>query len=101
VLEVSSPGIDRPLTRPKDFARYTGHLTRLEVAAPVQGQRRFRGALAGLTGDAQDTLRLQAESGEIVEIPLGQITKAQLVLTDALIAESLKRRPPTGLTGEA
>lgn len=100
VLEVSSPGIDRPLTRPKDFARFTGHLARLEVAAPVQGQRRFRGALAGLTGDAQDTLRLQAESGEIVEIPLGQITKAQLVLTDALIAESLKRKPPTGLTEE-
>lgn len=101
VLEVSSPGIDRPLTRPKDFARYTGHLTRLEVAAPVQGQRRFRGALAGLTGETQDRLRLQAETGGIVEIPLAQITKAQLVLTDALIAESLKHKPPTGLTGEA
>ncbi len=101
VLEVSSPGIDRPLTRAKDFARYTGHLTKLEVAAPVHGQRRFRGQLAGLTGEAQDRLRLKPETGEIVEIPLSQITKAQLVLTDALIAESLQRKPHTGLPGES
>lgn len=102
VLEVSSPGIDRPLTRPKDFARYMGHLARLEVAAPIQGQRRFRGVLTGLTGEADDVLRLQPEAGGgAVEIPLAQITKAQLVLTDALIADSLKRRPQTGLTEES
>ncbi len=90
VLEVSSPGIDRPLTRPKDFVRYAGHLARLEVAPPVKGQRRFRGTLAGL---AQDVLRLVPEAGEAVEIPLAQITRAQLVLTDALIEESLKHKP--------
>lgn len=100
VLEVSSPGIDRPLTRPKDFVRFEGHLARLEVAAPVQGQRRFRGKLAGLTGAAHEMLRLMPESGGQVEIPLAQITKAQLVLTDALIAESLKHKPQEGLAEE-
>lgn len=101
VLEVSSPGIDRPLTRPKDFARYTGHLAKLEVAPPVQGQRRFRGQLAGLTGPAEDVLRLVPDAGDAVEIPLAQITKAQLVLTDALIAESLKRKPQTDFAEES
>lgn len=101
VLEVSSPGIDRPLTRPKDFARYTGHIAKLEVAPPVNGQRRFRGTLAGLTGAAQDVLCLTPEAGEAVEIPLAQIARAQLVLTDALIAESLKRKPQTGLAGDS
>lgn len=101
VLEVSSPGIDRPLTRPKDFARYTGHLAKLEVAPPVQGQRRFRGQLAGLTGPAEDVLRLVPDAGDCVEIPLAQITKAQLVLTDALIAESLKRKPQTDFAEES
>ncbi|MDO9458588.1 MAG: ribosome maturation factor RimP [Alphaproteobacteria bacterium] len=97
VLEVSSPGIDRPLTRPKDFIRYAGHLAKLEVTPPVQGQRRFRGTLVGLTGAAEDILRLAPETGEAVEIPLAQITRAQLVLTDALIAESLKRKPQADL----
>lgn len=101
VLEVSSPGIDRPLTRPKDFARFAGHLVKLEVAPPVQGQRRFRGALAGLTGAAEEVLRLAPETGAAVEIPLAQIVKAQLVLTDALIAESLKRAPQADLMEEA
>lgn len=101
VLEVSSPGIDRPLTRPKDFVRYTGHLAKLEVAPPVQGQRRFRGQLAGLTGPAEDVLRLVPDAGDCVEIPLAQITKAQLVLTDALIAESLKRKPQTDFAEES
>ncbi len=97
VLEVSSPGIDRPLTRPKDFARYTGHLAKLEVSPPVKGQRRFRGQLAGLTGAEEDVLRFVPETGDAVEIPLAQIIKAQLVLTDALIAESLKRKPQADL----
>ncbi len=100
VLEVSSPGIDRPLTRPKDFARYAGHLAKLEVMPPLQGQRRFRGQLAGLTGPAQNVLRLIPETGDAVEIPLEQITRAQLVLTDALIAESLKRKPQADLAEE-
>lgn len=91
VLEVSSPGIDRPLTRKKDFERFTGHLAKLELDAPLNGKRRFRGALAGLTGDR---LRLEPEEkGETLEIPLAQIAKAQLVLTDALIAASLKSHP--------
>ena len=98
VLEVSSPGIDRPLTRPKDFVRYAGHLARLEVAPPVKGQRRFRGTLAGL---AQDVLRLVPEAGEAVEIPLAQITRAQLVLTDALIEESLKHKPQANFAEES
>ncbi len=100
-LEVSSPGIDRPLTRQKDFARFTGHLARLEVAAPINGQRRFRGALAGLTGENGNVLRLEPEEkGGALEIPLAQITKAQLVLTDALIAASLKSHPQQDTAAE-
>src|SRR3981189_3964222 len=50
-LEVSSPGIDRPLTRPKDYARWAGHLARLETAEPIEGRRRFKGTPLGLEGD--------------------------------------------------
>lgn len=90
-LEVSSPGIDRPLTRPKDFERYSGHLAKIETAQPVQGRRRFRGVLGGLAPSG-DTLLLEDEACGRVELPLALLVKARLVLTDALIAESLKQR---------
>jgi ribosome maturation factor RimP len=51
-LEVSSPGIDRPLTRPKDYERWAGHLARVELTQPIDGRRRFKGTLMGLEGDA-------------------------------------------------
>ena len=82
VLEVSSPGIDRPLTRPKDFARFAGHMARLEVEPAQLGQRRFSGTLLGTEDGA---VRLRLDQGAEVALPLGAIRKARLVLTQALI----------------
>ena len=81
-LEVSSPGIDRPLVRARDFARYLGHVARLESRVAVDGQRCFTGKL--LAAD-DSRVRVATERGE-VEIPLAEIARAKLVLTDELIA---------------
>ncbi len=87
-LEVSSPGIDRPLTRPADFARWAGHEAKLELHTPIDERKRFRGRLLGL--DGQDvTIESQ---GLRISIPFRQIAEAKLVMTDALIAEDLKAR---------
>jgi ribosome maturation factor RimP len=88
-LEVSSPGIDRPLTRPKDFERYAGHEAKLETTEPVDGRKRFRGTLVAVEGS---NLRLASDEGEVT-LPLHLIHKAKLVLTDALIA--LYQQPHT------
>ena len=89
-LEVSSPGIDRPLTRAKDFAEYAGHRARVEMSFPVEGGRRnFRGDLRGLEGDA---VSLALDDGPPVSLPLRDISDAKLVITDKLIEESLKRK---------
>ncbi len=89
-LEVSSPGIDRPLTRLMDFARYAGHEAKIELAAPLDGRKRFRGKLLGLDGNevAMET------QGARVSLPFKGIAEAKLVLTDQLIAEDLKARKP-------
>jgi len=81
LLEVSSPGIDRPLIRPADYERFAGFEARLETTAPIEGRKRFRGKLMGLAGDR---VRLAEEGGELT-LPLEQINKAKLLLTDALI----------------
>src|SRR5260370_41050384 len=81
-LEVSSPGIDRPLTRPKDYARWAGHIARLETAEPVEGRRRFKGTLLGLDGDL---VKLRLEDGKETQLPLSAVSKAKLESTDALI----------------
>jgi ribosome maturation factor RimP len=87
-LEVSSPGIDRPLTRLADFARWAGHEAKLELVNPINERKRFRGKLLGL--DGQDvTIDSQ---GQRLAIPFRQIAEAKLVLTDALIAEDFKAR---------
>ncbi len=80
-LEVSSPGIDRPLVKPADYARFAGHVAKLECREPVAGQRRFTGRILSAS-DA--TLRLAMETGE-VEIPIPSVSRAKLVLTDELI----------------
>ena len=82
-LEVSSAGIDRPLTRPKDWARFAGHLARAEMLFPVDGRRRFTGTILG--ADAE-TARLRLEDGTDVALPLSDVRRAKLMLTDALIA---------------
>jgi ribosome maturation factor RimP len=83
-LEVSSPGIDRPLTRPKDFERYKGFDARVEMEHAVDGQKRFKGKLLGMTAD--EIIRLEAEDGGISELPFDGVQKAKLLLTDELIA---------------
>ena len=91
-LEVSSPGIDRPLTAPEDYARFAGHEARLELFAPVDGRKRFKGLLIGLDG-RDVVMDVQGASGaERVRFPFNEIAEAKLVLTDKLIQESLKAR---------
>ncbi len=89
-LEISSPGIDRPLVRRSDFERWFGHEVKIELARPLAGRRRFRGHLAGVEGD---TLRLAMASqsqADVTELPLAEIGDARLVVTDALIRETLR-----------
>jgi ribosome maturation factor RimP len=96
VLEVSSPGIDRPLTAEADFARFSGHEARVEMARGVEGRKRFKGLLIGLDG-SDVLLDVTDESGlHRVRLPISDITEAKLVLTDRLIQESLKARESTG-----
>jgi ribosome maturation factor RimP len=82
-LEVSSPGIDRPLTRLKDFADWQGFDARLRLAEPLNGRKQFDGRLLGIEGE---TVRLYAERVGEVDMPFAQIASAKLLLTDALIA---------------
>src|SRR5438552_1138470 len=83
-LEVSSPGIDRPLVRPEDYDRFAGFEAKIELSQPVSGRKRFRGRLLGRAGDH---VRLIAETGE-VDVPLSAIARAKLILTDDLIAHA-------------
>jgi ribosome maturation factor RimP len=87
-LEVSSPGIDRPLVRPRDFERYAGHEARIETNVSVNGRRRFRGRVLGVEGDV---VRVAVE-GEDIEVPFSAISKAKLVLTDELLGISEGRQ---------
>jgi ribosome maturation factor RimP len=83
-LEVSSPGIDRPLTREKDYVRWVGHIARMETLEPVDGKRRFKGVLLGLENGA---VRLRLEDGKETLVPLSIVSRAKLELTDALLDE--------------
>jgi ribosome maturation factor RimP len=86
-LEVSSPGIDRPLTRAKDFEQWAGFEAKLEASQPIEGRKRFRGKLLGLDGEGR--VRLVVEAAE-VQIPFVDVRNAKLVLTDELIAATTK-----------
>src|SRR5215212_1381640 len=92
-LEVSSPGIDRPLVRHSDFERYAGHEAKIEMAVPLDGRKRFRGILTGVEDDAAKLRRKDAAEGEVADVtlPIADMVDARLVLTDALVAESLRR----------
>jgi ribosome maturation factor RimP len=92
LLEVSSPGIDRPLVKREDFTRFAGYETRVELDAPVDGRKRFRGRLEGIDGDQ---VRMIVE-GAPVALPFATITRAKLVLTDELLAATAA--PPLGRT---
>ena len=92
-LELSSPGLDRPLVRRSDFDRYAGHLVKIEMAVAVDGRKRFRGQLLGTEGQQARVHRDDAPAGEPIDVmlPIEEMAEAKLVLTDALIAESLRR----------
>jgi ribosome maturation factor RimP len=92
-LEISSPGMDRPLVRRSDFERHAGHVAKIEMTVPVDGRRRFRGELLGVEGDFARLRRDDAKAGEAAEVllPIEEMEEAKLVLTDALIAEALRK----------
>ena len=92
-LEISSPGIDRPLVRRSDFDRYAGHVAQVEMQAPVDGRRRFRGELIGAQGAFARIRRADGAANENSEIllPIDDMMEAKLVLTDALISQSLRK----------
>jgi ribosome maturation factor RimP len=92
-LEISSPGIDRPLVRRSDFERYAGHLVKVEMAVASHGRKRFRGMLVGVEGDAAKLHRDDARPDEQADVLLAMedIAEAKLMLTDELIAESMRR----------
>ena len=101
VLEVSSPGIDRPLTRLKDFEMWKGWEARIETTELIDGRRRFKGALAGV--EDEEILILIEEAGEDVTIGLrfDWLSDAKLILTDDLIAEMLRQKKASGTFDEA
>lgn len=86
-LEVSSPGIDRPLTRRKDYERWAGFEAKVELDQAVDGQRRYRGVLLGLE---RGMILLKTDDGQRLELPFADVRKAKLVLTDELIAASMR-----------
>ena len=92
-LEISSPGIDRPLVRKSDFERYAGHLVKIEMEIPVDGRKRFRGKLSGTEGDAARVHRDDVADGEKADVLLliEEMSDAKLVLTDDLVAQALRR----------
>ena len=91
-LEVSSPGIDRPLTRPQDYADWTGFDARVKLAAPISGRKQFDGRIVARDGDS---VRFDVQKvGEII-VPLAAIASAKLILTDAL----LKATAPLSIEG--
>ncbi len=92
-LEVSSPGIDRPLTRPKDFAAWIGHEARIELRELLDKRKRFRGDLTGFDADT-NTISIE-EDAVVYTVPFDLVNNAKLILTDKLIVASR----PIDMTG--
>jgi len=84
-LEVSSPGIDRPLVKPEHFKRHIGFLTKMETKMPIEGRKRFKGILKAI--DENNEIEIEVE-GNIYHIPFSEVERAKLVLTDELIAKA-------------
>lgn len=97
-LEISSPGIDRPLVRPSDFEDWSGHEARIELKEPVSGRKRWRGEIEGLVdGEARVVCEIEGLGPQTVGFPVTMIAEAKLVLTDALVRDALrasKGKPP-------
>jgi ribosome maturation factor RimP len=101
-LEVSSPGIDRPLVRPSDFEDWAGHEAKIELSEPIDGRKRFRGTLQGFEGGE---IRIEVDLGDagrqVVRLPVGLVAEAKLVLTDDLIREALRRAKKSDVAAPA
>ena len=92
-LEISSPGLDRPLVRRSDFERHAGSAIKVEMTMAIDGRRRFRGILLGTEGEAARLRRDDAAAADISEVllPIGEMVEAKIMLNDEIIAEALKR----------
>lgn len=91
-LEVSSPGIDRPLVRPCDFETWAGHVAKIEMIEPIDGRKRFRGAIEGFEdGEIRIEVDLPGSGPQVLGLPVTLVRSAHLVLTDALIRQSLRQ----------
>jgi ribosome maturation factor RimP len=101
-LEVSSPGIDRPLTRLKDFETWSGYEAKLETQEAIDGRKRFRGSLAGVEDDeVLLTLEAEGDAGEVtIGLKFEWLSDAKLVLTDELIREALRQKTAAGVIDE-
>ncbi len=99
-LEVSSPGIDRPLVRTSDFEDWAGHEAKIELKEPIEGRKRFRGRLEGFEGGE---VRIEVDLGEggrqVIGLPVGLIAEAKLLLTEDLIREALRRAKKSNANG--
>ncbi len=101
VLEVSSPGIDRPLTRLKDFDMWKGWEARLETSELIDGRRRFKGMLAGVEGEE---VLIEIEEGQetlTIGLQFDWLSDAKLILTDDLIAEMLRQKKVSGQASDS
>jgi len=87
-LEISSPGIDRPLVRRSDFDRYAGQVAQIEMQIPIDGRKRFRGELHGTDGECA---RIRCEEPNDILLRIDDMAEARLVLTDALVTQSLRK----------
>jgi ribosome maturation factor RimP len=91
-LEISSPGIDRPLVRPADFGDWAGYEAKIELKQPISGRKRFRGVLEGVEdGEVRLEVDLDQIGRQVIGLPIGMIGEARLVLTDELVREALRR----------
>jgi ribosome maturation factor RimP len=97
-LEISSPGIDRPLVRRSDFNRYAGHVAQIEMQVPIDGRKRFRGELHGTAGECA---RIRCEETNDILLRIDDMAEARLVLTDALVAESLRKSKQRSNQGDS
>lgn len=91
-LEISSPGLDRPLTKPEHFRRFAGYVVKLETVEPVEGRKRFKGVVKGVS--AEEVIMLEMEN-IVYNISFSNITKAKIVLTDELWTQYLKSHNPS------
>jgi ribosome maturation factor RimP len=99
-LEVSSPGIDRPLVRPSDFEVWSGYEAKIELKEPIDGRKRFRGMLEGFEdGEVRIDVDLGEAGRSTIGLPIGLVAEAKLVLTDELVREALRRAKKSNQVG--